>query len=194
MTMASKRQQRLKQKRQANRQRQKARREELGLENFEIIQKQSVLDKFYTKYEKDYEKAQIQNEKYGYGMAHDKWSKFEFMSEMMQEGDYQSSKNKKASLKKTYNEVIDIAQYENSLKQDKAVWNRLKKLGIDKNLTFDQFRAQGKNNIYFELRDEEIDKRIAARMNELGRELTKKELSQLKSMVISEFSVEWFNS
>lgn len=194
MTMASKRQQRLKQKRQANRQRQKARREELGLENFEIIQKQSVLDKFYAKYEKDYEKAQIQNEKYGYGMAHDKWSKFEFMSEMMQEGDYQSSKNKKASLKKTYNEVIDIAQYENSLKQDKAVWNRLKKLGIDKSLTFDQFRAQGKNNIYFELRDEEIDKRIAARMNELGRELTKRELSQLKSMVISEFSVEWFNS
>lgn len=194
MTMASKRQQRLKQKRQANRQRQKARREELGFNNFETIQKQSVLDNFYAKYEEDYEKARKQNEQYGYGMAHGKWSKFEFMSEMMQEGDYQSGKNKKASLKKTYSEVIDIAQYENSLKQDTAVWNRLKKLGINKNLTFDQFRAQGKNNIYFELRDEEIDKRIAARMNELGRELTKRELSQLKSMVIAEFSVEWFNS
>lgn len=192
--MASKRQQRLKQKRQANRQRQKARREELGFNNFETIQKKSVLDNFYAKYEEDYEKARKQNEQYGYGMAHGKWSKFEFMSEMMQEGDYQSGKNKKASLKKTYNEVIDIAQYENSLKQDTAVWNRLKKLGINKNLTFDQFRAQGKNNIYFELRDEEIDKRIAARMNELGRELTKRELSQLKSMVIAEFSVEWFNS
>ena len=194
MTMASKRQQRLKQKKQANRQRQKARREELGFNNFETIQKKSVLDNFYAKYEEDYEKARKQNEQYGYGMAHNKWSKFEFMSEMMQEGDYQSSKNKKASLKKTYNEVIDIAQYENSLKQDTAVWNRLKKLGINKNLTFDQFRAQGKNNIYFELRDEEIDKRIAARMNELGRQLTKRELSQLKSMVIAEFSVEWFNS
>lgn len=192
--MASKRQQRLKQKRQANRQRQKARREELGFNNFETIQKKSVLDNFYAKYEEDYEKARKQNEQYGYGMAHGKWSKFEFMSEMMQEGDYQSGKNKKASLKKTYNEVIDIAQYENSLKQDTAVWNRLKKLGINKNLTFNQFRAQGKNNIYFELRDEEIDKRIAARMNELGRELTKRELSQLKSMVIAEFSVEWFNS
>ena len=192
--MASKRQQRLKQKKQANRQRQKERREQLGFNNFETIQKQSVLDNFYAKYEEDYKKAQRQNEQYGYGMAHGKWSKFEFMSEMMQEGDYQSSKNKKASLKKTYNEVMDIAQYENSLKQDTAVWNRLKKLGIDKNLTFDQFRAQGKNNIYFELRDEEIDKRIAARMNELGRELTKRELSQLKSMVVAEFSVEWFNS
>ena len=119
--MASKRQQRLKQKRQANRQRQKARREELGFNNFETIQKKSVLDNFYAKYEEDYEKARKQNEQYGYGMAHGKWSKFEFMSEMMQEGDYQSGKNKKASLKKTYNEVIDIAQYENSLKQDTAV-------------------------------------------------------------------------
>lgn len=191
--------QKLRQKEQTKRQKEiKAKKERNEAKeqfgDFEIIQKKSVLDKYYAKYEEDYEKARKQNAKYGYEMNQEKWSKSKFLSEMMQEGDYRSSKNKKFSLIDTYKEVVDIAQYYHSLKQDTAAWNRLVKMGLDKDLSFEEFRAQGKTNIYHELKDEEVNKRVAIRMRELGRELTKKELSDLTKLIVKEFSAEWFES
>lgn len=191
--------QKLRQKEQTKRQKEIKAKKERNEEkeqssDFEIIQKKSVLDKYYAKYEEDYEKARKQNAKYGYEMNQKKWTKFQFLSEMMQEGDYQSSKNKKFSLINTYKEVVDIAQYYHSLKQDTAAWNRLVKMGLNKDLSFEEFRAQGKTNIYHELKDEEVNKRIVARMHELGRELSKQELKDLTKLVVKEFSAEWFES